>query len=251
MKWLSRDLAEWRHWFWKGACPLLSLMHRFLQVPMGSRGPSSSLSPSPKAVADPLRGNVTRGPSCRGWDEASPGGCSTSSCVKRPRGLRGWEPQPLSPSLQGLITSVGSPALQGGESLLWATLKSLKETSAHHSPAVWPGLRPWLLWASVSSSVKWAGCRETQSGGRVQSRMVCKGCRGWFVVACSCETSDNVLFSTTPHKRSWEWRLRAQTASSKDCARCDPEGTGEGRPSRRKGFFLASRWGNVSDPERG
>ena len=103
--------------------------HRF-------KGPSSSLSPSPKVVADPQRGNVTRGPSCRGWDEASPDGCSTSSCVNRPRGLRGWEPQPLSPSPQGLITSAGSPALRGGESSLWATLKSLKETSAHHSPAV-------------------------------------------------------------------------------------------------------------------
>lgn len=58
------------------------------------------------------------------------------------------------------------------------------------------------------------------------------------MVACSCETSNNVLFSTTPHKGSWEWRLRARTASSKDCARCDPERTGRGGQVGEKVFSL-------------
>lgn len=75
-----------------------------------------------------------------GWDEASPGGCSPSSCVNRLRGLRALEPQQLSPSLQGLLVSAEMPVLLGDWGWLWAAPKSLKEnptpTAAHHhSPA--------------------------------------------------------------------------------------------------------------------
>lgn len=60
----------------------------------------------------------------------------------------------------------------------------------------------------------------------MQSRMVCCVDVGASLLR---EASNNVLISTpTPQQRQLGMETGAPTASSKDCARCGPEGIGEG-----------------------
>lgn len=76
----------------------------FSEFPWVGGAPSSSLSPSPEAVADPQRGNVTRGPSCGGWDEASPGRlqhqllCEQTSWAEGPGASSAAQPLPTGPA---------------------------------------------------------------------------------------------------------------------------------------------------------
>lgn len=119
----------------------------FSEFPWVDGAPSSSLSPSPEAVADPQRGNVTRGPSCGGWDEASPGWlqhqllCEQTSCAEGPGASSAAQPLPTGPA-----SLCGEPRSPQRWEFSPGSPKSLKETPS-------PPLTSCVTWGEALTSL--------------------------------------------------------------------------------------------------